>query len=117
MKLAPINGADKDGKLVAMEADWTVDHGPYCEFGDLLTMRGTQFIGAGYDIPNSRGAGRTVAMNHAWGSAFRAYGSPQSLFASEVLADMKANGLRRILHVMLPQDRETPSQPTCMVCL
>ncbi|HEX3018566.1 MAG TPA: molybdopterin cofactor-binding domain-containing protein [Caproicibacter sp.] len=80
-------GADKNGKIVAMESDWTVDHGPYCEFGDLLTMRGTQFIGAGYNIPNIRGNGRTVATNHAWGSAFRGYGSPQSLFSSEVLVD------------------------------
>ena len=31
--------------------------------------------------------GRTVATNHAWGSAFRGYGSPQSLFASEVMVD------------------------------
>jgi aldehyde oxidoreductase len=80
-------GADKDGKIVAMKSDWTVDHGPYCEFGDLLTMRGQQFIGAGYNIPNIRGNGRTVATNHAWGSAFRGYGAPQSLFSSEVLVD------------------------------
>ena len=83
-------GADKDGKIQAMESDWTVDHGPYSEFGDLLTMRGSQFIGAGYHIPNIRGEGRTVATNHAWGSAFRGYGSPQSLFASEVLVDQLA---------------------------
>ena len=62
-----------------MESDWIVDHGPYSEFGDLLTLRGAQFIGAGYNIPNIRGLGRTVATNHAWGSAFRAYGSPQSV--------------------------------------
>ena len=80
-------GADKDGKLMAMESDWTVDHGPYSEFGDLLTLRGAQFIGAGYDIPNIRGIGRTVCTNHAWGSAFRAYGSPQSFLASESLMD------------------------------
>ncbi len=80
-------GADKDGKIKAMESDWSVDHGPYCEFGDLVTMRGTQFIGGGYHIPNIRGTGRTVATNHAWGSAFRAYGSPQSLFSSETLID------------------------------
>ena len=80
-------GADKDGKIVAMKSDWTVDHGPYCEFGDLLTMRGQQFIGAGYNIPNIRGNGRTVATNHAWGSAFRGYGAPQSLFSSEVLVE------------------------------
>ncbi|GKT07254.1 molybdopterin-dependent aldehyde oxidoreductase [Desulforhabdus sp. TSK] len=80
-------GANADGKIIAMESDWSVDHGPYSEFGDLLTVRGAQFIGAGYGIPNIRGIGRTVCTNHAWGSAFRSYGSPQSEFASEVLMD------------------------------
>ncbi|KNZ41438.1 xanthine dehydrogenase family protein molybdopterin-binding subunit, partial [Acetobacterium bakii] len=83
-------GADENGILKAMETDWSVDHGPYCEFGDLVTTRGSQFIGAGYNIPNIRGEGRTVATNHAWGSAFRGFGSPQSLFASETLIDMLA---------------------------
>ncbi len=85
--------ADKEGKLLAMETDFSVDHGPYSEFGDLLTLRGIQFMGAGYDIPNIRGEGRTVCTNHAWGSAFRAYGSPQSLFSSEVLMDELAEKL------------------------
>jgi len=80
-------GADKDGKLLAMEGDWSVDHGPYSEFGDLLTLRVNQFMGAGYDIPNIRGVGRTVATNHVWGSAFRAYGSPQAFLASESIMD------------------------------
>jgi aldehyde oxidoreductase len=80
-------GADANGKIQAMESDWSVDHGPYSEFGDLLTLRGSQFIGAGYGIPNIRGMGRTVCTNHAWGSAFRSYGSPQSFFASESLVD------------------------------
>lgn len=80
-------GADKDGNIKALESDWSVDHGPYSEFGDLLTMRGSQFIGAGYNIDNIRGEGRTVCTNHAWGSAFRGYGSPQALFSSEVLID------------------------------
>ena len=82
--------ADKDGKLLAMESEWNVDHGPYSEFGDLLTVRGAQFIGAGYGIANIRGIGRTVCTNHAWGSAFRGYGSPQSLFASESMMDVLA---------------------------
>ncbi|MBU1234576.1 MAG: molybdopterin-dependent oxidoreductase [Proteobacteria bacterium] len=84
---------DKDGMIKAMETDWSVDHGPYSEFGDLLTLRGAQFIGAGYDIKNIRGEGRTVCTNHAWGSAFRGYGSPQSEFASEVLMDELAEKL------------------------
>ena len=85
--------ADPDGKLLAMETDWSVDHGPYSEFGDLLTLRGAQFMGSGYDIPSIRGEGRTVCTNHAWGSAFRAYGAPQSEFSSEVLMDELAEKL------------------------
>ena len=85
--------ATKEGKLLGMESDWSVDHGPYSEFGDLLTLRGAQFIGAGYDIANIRGMGRTVCTNHVWGSAFRGYGSPQSEFASEVLIDQLAEKL------------------------
>ncbi|MFK4765496.1 molybdopterin-dependent aldehyde oxidoreductase [Desulfobaculum sp. SPO524] len=85
--------ATKDGKLLGMETDWTCDHGPYSEFGDLLTLRGAQFIGAGYDIPAIRGEGRTVCTNHAWGSAFRGYGAPESEFPSEVLMDELAEKL------------------------
>jgi aldehyde oxidoreductase len=83
-------GADKSGKLLAMEHDYWIDHGPYSEFGDLLTVRPAQFIGAGYNIPNIRGVGHTVCTNHAWGSPFRAYGSPQSFLASEIAIDMLA---------------------------
>lgn len=79
--------ADNDGKLKGMETDWSVDHGPYSEFGDLLTLRGAQFIGSGYDIANIRGEGRTVCTNHCWGSAFRGYGAPECEFGSEVLMD------------------------------
>lgn len=79
--------ADKDGKFLALEGDWSVDHGPYAEFGDGLTLRGAQNMGAGYHWPAVRGEGRTVCTNHCWGAAFRAYGAPQSQFASEVLID------------------------------
>ncbi len=85
--------ADKEGKILALESDWTVDHGPYSEFGDLLTLRGSQFIGAGYGIANIRGEGRTVCTNHAWGSAFRGYGAPEVEFPWEVLMDEMAEKL------------------------
>ena len=83
IKLAPTRTA----RSWRWRRDWSVDHGPYSEFGDLLTLRGAQYIGAGYNIPSIRGMGRTVCTNHAWGSAFRAYGSPQAFLASESLMD------------------------------
>jgi len=116
-------GADKDGKILAMENDWTVDHGPYSEFGDLLTVRGAQSIGAGYGIPNIRGIGRTVCTNHAWGSAFRAYGSPQSEFASEVLMDKLAEKIGmdpldlRYKNVYRPGDTTPVGCPPDVYCL
>jgi aldehyde oxidoreductase len=109
-------GANKDGKIVAMDSDWIVDHGPYSEFGDLLTVRGAQFIGAGYGIPNIRGLGQTVCTNHAWGSAFRAYGSPQSFWASETLMDELAVKMGkdplelRYLNVYRPGDTSPTGQ-------
>ena len=85
--------ADKTGKLLAMETAWWLDHGPYSEFGDLNTVRQGQFTGAGYNIPNIRGKGQTVCTNHAWGSAFRAYGSPKAFLSSEICIDELAEKL------------------------
>ena len=85
--------ATKDGKLQAMEYDFDVDHGPYSEFGDLLTLRGIQFLGAGYDIANMRGEGRTICTNHAWGSAFRGYGGPQACMGTEIVMEKLAEAL------------------------
>ena len=81
------------GRILALEHDYSVDHGPYCEMGSVLTGRGIQFIGAGYDIPNIRGMGRTVCTNHAWGAAFRGFGGVQSVFAGETLVDETALAL------------------------
>ena len=82
--------ADENGKLLGLWGDNYVDHGPYSEFGDLLTHRLSQFVGAGYDIPTIRNKSQTVFTNHAWGSAFRAYGSPQSFMGSEIAIDVLA---------------------------
>lgn len=82
--------ADEKGKLLGLWGNNYVDHGPYSEFGDLLTHRLSQFTGAGYHIPSIRNKSTTVFTNHAWGSAFRGYGSPQSYMGSEIAIDMLA---------------------------
>ncbi len=108
--------ATKEGKLVALETDYDVDHGPYSEFGDLLTIRGAQFIGGAYSIPNMRGEGRTVATNHAWGSAFRGYGGPQATLTSETLMDKLATELGmdplelRYINALRPGDTNNSGQ-------
>ncbi len=103
-------GADRNGKIMAMESNFFVDHGPYTEFSSRLTERGTQFMGAPYGIPNIRGQGQTIISNHSWGGAFRAYGSPQSYLATEVLMDELAGKMGmdpldlREINVLRPGD-------------
>ena len=83
-------GCDENGKLTAMTGDGILDHGPYSEFGDLLIMRITQFTGVGYKLPNIHTEVQCVATNHAYGAAFRAYGSPQAYMGGETAIDMLA---------------------------
>ena len=81
-------GADKCGRIFAMESDWTVDHGPYSEFGDLLDDPGGPVHRCRLRHPeHPREGGGPCAQTNAWGSAFRASGASQSQFASEVLMD------------------------------
>lgn len=82
--------ANEEGKILALEGENYIDHGPYSEFGDLLTMRLTQFVGAGYGIKNIRNKSFTVCTNHAWGSAFRGYGAPQSFMGTDTAIDVLA---------------------------
>lgn len=85
--------ADEEGHFMALEGENYLDHGPYSEFGDLVTLRLSQFIGACYDIKNIRNNSYTVCTNHAWGAAFRGYGGPQSVLATEIAVDMMAEEL------------------------
>ncbi|UWG99016.1 molybdopterin-dependent oxidoreductase [Dehalobacter sp. DCM] len=91
-KRSPMNtycklAADKDGKLLAMEHDIILDHGAYDAGGDFLATKAARFCGSCYHIPNIRGLVKSTFTNNAFGTAFRAYGSPQTLFASESLMD------------------------------
>lgn len=115
--------ADETGKLQALWGDNYIDHGPYSEFGDLLTMRLSQFVGAGYHIPNIRNKSQTVCTNHIWGSAFRAYGSPQSYMGSEICMDILAEKMGidpfelRYRNIYRPGDTTPTGQTPDVFCL
>ncbi len=83
--------ADDKGMLQAMEYDFLFDHGAYHDgTSDPLIEKGFRWCAGGLNVPNIRGVGRICASNHAFGTAFRAFGSPQALMASESLIDMLA---------------------------
>jgi aldehyde oxidoreductase len=79
--------ADKDGKLAALEYDLLLDHGAYSETAEALSTKTARFMGACYNIPNIRGLSKVAFSNHAFGTAFRGFGSPQTFAASEQLMD------------------------------
>ncbi|MDO4552282.1 MAG: molybdopterin-dependent oxidoreductase [Bacillota bacterium] len=81
---------DEDGKIQALEFDVGLDHGAYSEFGDDLINRIVRYVGFPYSIPHALGLARVSFSNHAFGVAYRAYGSPQAYTASEALVEMMA---------------------------
>src|SRR6187401_57454 len=72
-----------DGRLLAMDIDFTIDGGAYCTLSPVVLSRGTIHAGGPYSCPNVRVQGRAVATNVPPHGAFRGFGAPQSIFALE----------------------------------
>jgi CO/xanthine dehydrogenase Mo-binding subunit len=74
---------DRDGRLLAMDIDFTIDGGAYCTLSPVVLSRGTIHAAGPYACPNVRVQARAVATNVPPHGAFRGFGAPQSLFALE----------------------------------
>ena len=72
-----------DGRLLAMDVDYTIDGGAYCTLSPVVLSRGTIHAAGPYYCPNIRLRGRAVATTAPPHGAFRGFGAPQSLFALE----------------------------------
>jgi CO/xanthine dehydrogenase Mo-binding subunit len=72
-----------DGRLLAMDIDFTLDGGAYCTLTPVVLSRGTIHAPGPYFCPNVRVRARAVATNAPPHGAFRGFGAPQSLFALE----------------------------------
>lgn len=84
-------GVARDGKLLAMEIDFTLDGGAYETLSRVVLSRGTIHAGGPYNCPNVRIRSRAVATNSPPQGAFRGFGAPQSVFALERHLDRVAN--------------------------
>jgi len=72
-----------DGKLVAMDIEFTIDGGAYATLSPVVLSRGTIHAAGPYACPNVRILSRAVATNAPPHGAFRGFGAPQSTFALE----------------------------------
>jgi CO/xanthine dehydrogenase Mo-binding subunit len=83
----------RDGRLVAMEIDFTVDGGAYATLSAVVLSRGTIHAAGPYNCPNVRVRSRAVATNVPPHGAFRGFGAPQSIFALERHLDKVARAV------------------------
>lgn len=81
---------DADGKITAAEFDFGIDHGAYSWGGDDLMTKLPRFAYFPYYVPNVAGLARIANTNHNYGTAYRAYGSPQAYTHSEAMMDILA---------------------------
>jgi CO/xanthine dehydrogenase Mo-binding subunit len=83
----------RDGKLVAMDIDFTLDGGAYETLSPVVLSRGTIHAAGPYNCPNVRIRSRAVATNVPPHGAFRGFGAPQSVFALERHLDRVAEAV------------------------
>jgi CO/xanthine dehydrogenase Mo-binding subunit len=83
----------RDGRLLAMDIDFTIDGGAYCTLSPVVLSRGTIHAAGPYSCPNVRVQGRAVATNVPPHGAFRGFGAPQSIFALERHMDRVASAV------------------------
>ncbi len=86
-------GVSRDGKLLAMEIDFTLDGGAYETLSPVVLSRGTIHAAGPYHCPNVRIRSRAVATNAPPHGAFRGFGAPQSVFALERHLDRVASAV------------------------
>jgi CO/xanthine dehydrogenase Mo-binding subunit len=83
----------RDGRLAAMDVDFTVDGGAYATLSAVVLSRGTIHAAGPYRCPNVRVRSRAVATNVPPHGAFRGFGAPQSIFALERHLDKVARAV------------------------
>jgi CO/xanthine dehydrogenase Mo-binding subunit len=83
----------RDGKILAMDIDFTIDGGAYETLSPVVLSRGTIHAAGPYNCPNVRVRSRAVATNVPPHGAFRGFGAPQSVFALERHLDRVAEAV------------------------
>ena len=86
-------GADREGHLLALEADLTANTGAYASYGKGVAERAATHISGPYEIPAVSVRSCSVYTNAVPAGAMRGYGAPQASFATESVLDMLAEKL------------------------
>jgi CO/xanthine dehydrogenase Mo-binding subunit len=93
MRVTVKAGADKDGKLTALQLDVLSNTGAYGNHAGPVLFHSCGESISVYNCPNKRVDAVAAYTNTVPAGAFRGYGLPQTLFAVEAAIDELAKGL------------------------
>ncbi len=93
MRVSVKAGADKDGKLTALQLDVLSNTGAYGNHAGPVLFHGCGELIGVYNCPNKKVDAVVAYTNTVPAGAFRGYGLPQTLFAVEAAIDELAKGL------------------------
>ena len=106
----------KDGKLLGGDIAFCLDGGAYLTLSATVLSRGTIHAAGPYRWPALRVSGKAYATNLPPHGAFRGFGAPQSIFATERHMDRIAHALGltpeevRRRNLLAPGDRTATGQ-------
>ena len=86
-------GADKDGKILALEVELLQDSGAYASYAPAVITRAIVHSTGPYEIPNVKVNATMVYTNNPMTGAFRGFGVPQVSIAHEQQIDILAEKL------------------------
>jgi CO/xanthine dehydrogenase Mo-binding subunit len=86
-------GADRDGRLLAMQAVITCDTGAYASYGIPVASRSAVHATGPYQIENVDVKTHCVYTNNPFSGAMRGFGTPQMAIAHESQMDLMAREL------------------------
>ncbi len=86
-------GADRKGKLLAVQAKITCDTGAYASYGIAVTSRAAVHATGPYEVESVEVESRCVYTNNPFCGAMRGFGTPQIAIAHESQMDLLARKL------------------------
>ncbi|MGD9900309.1 MAG: xanthine dehydrogenase family protein molybdopterin-binding subunit, partial [Calditrichaceae bacterium] len=105
---------DKSGKLLGLDLQIYFDGGAYCTLSQVVLARAALTATNTYYVPHVRIKAKALATNTVPSGAFRGFGGPQAVFATEMLMEKIANELnlapdevRRVNMIAEGQDTAT----------
>ncbi len=108
--------ADRQGRILGVEADLLMDTGAYASYGMAVAIRAAVHAAGPYRVGAVRVCSRAVYTNHPIAGAMRGFGTPQVAFAYESQMDLVAEALGidplevRLRNALRPGDETATGQ-------